>query len=44
MATQLRQGRMHATQGLGHSALLRDAGTIAAITDFLDSTPSEQKS
>lgn len=36
MLPRLTRGRLLTTRGLGHSGLLRDPSTIAAIADFLD--------
>lgn len=36
LLARLPRARLHATRGLGHSGMLRDAATLAAIADFLD--------
>jgi ribosomal protein S18 acetylase RimI-like enzyme len=40
LQTRLAHSRLLATEGLGHSALTRDAATIRAMGDFLDAVPS----
>jgi pimeloyl-ACP methyl ester carboxylesterase len=36
LVKQLRHGRLHVTEGLGHSGLVRDADAIRAIGNFFD--------
>ena len=40
LLSRLVQARLLATEGLGHSALTRDAATIQAMGDFLDANPA----